>query len=41
MTQLDQAFKLNGLIVPYLLDESLEKEALIEKERYTAQMLHS
>ncbi|MEH7776473.1 ATP-grasp domain-containing protein [Bacillus altitudinis] len=31
MTQLDHAFKLNGLIVPYLLDESLEKEALIEK----------
>jgi len=31
MTQKEDAFKIKGLIVPYLLDESLEKEALDEK----------
>ena len=37
----EDAFNLKGLIVPYLLDESVDQDSPLEKERFMVQIQHS
>lgn len=41
MIQKEDAFNLKGLIVPYLLDESVDQDSSLEKERFMVQIQHS